>query len=115
MRGCPATPATRLGDFPFQGVVRIAAGTMRGRQRGNGFKMIPLRSSFLRRLIAAALVVPSLWNVALSWQPSAATVVALDPGVTAGVLLPKHPAGGRSCSKGRGIMSSSRFPSPRMP
>jgi hypothetical protein len=56
--------------------------------RGNGFKMIPLRSGFLRRLIAAALTVPSLWNVALSGQPSTATVVALDPGVTAGVGAP---------------------------
>jgi hypothetical protein len=46
--------------------------------------MIPLRSGFLRRLIAAALTVPSLWNVAMSGQPSTATVVALDPGVTAG-------------------------------
>jgi hypothetical protein len=50
--------------------------------------MIPLRSSFLKRLIAAALTVPSLWTVALSQQPSAATVVALDPGVTAGVGAP---------------------------
>jgi len=32
--------------------------------------------------------VPSLWSVALSGQPSAATVVALDPGVTAGVGAP---------------------------
>jgi hypothetical protein len=47
--------------------------------------MIPLRSSFLRRLSAAALTMPFLLNVALSGQPSAATVVALDPGVTAGV------------------------------
>jgi hypothetical protein len=50
--------------------------------------MIPLRSSFLRRLIAAALTVSSLWNVASSGQPSAATVVALDPGVTASVGAP---------------------------
>jgi hypothetical protein len=47
--------------------------------------MIPLQSEFLRQLIAAALTVPLLWNIALSGQPSAATVVALDPGVTAGV------------------------------
>jgi len=74
--------------------------------------------------MAAALVVPSLWNVALSWQPSLATVVALDPasrrvgaplelwrraenGATNGRIvgpdrtfplsLPKHPAtGGRA-------------------
>jgi Pectate lyase superfamily protein len=39
-------------------------------------------------LIAAGLTVPSLWSVALSGQPSAATVVALDPGVTAGVGAP---------------------------
>ena len=88
MRGCTATPATRLGDFPFQSVVRIAAGPTRGQPRGNGFEMIPLWSGFLRRLIAASLVVPFLWNVALSWQPSAETVVALDPGVTAGVGAP---------------------------
>jgi hypothetical protein len=56
--------------------------------RGNGFEMIPIRSGFLRRLVAAALIVPSLWNVAWSGQPSAATVVALDPGVTAGVGAP---------------------------
>ena len=60
---------------------------MRGLQRGNG-KMIPLRLGFLTRLIAAGLTVPSLWSVALSGQPSAATVVALDPGVTAGVGAP---------------------------
>jgi hypothetical protein len=47
--------------------------------------MIPLGFCFLRRLIAAGLTVASLWNVALSGQPSAATVVALDPGVTVGV------------------------------
>jgi Pectate lyase superfamily protein len=47
--------------------------------------MIPLGSSFLRRLIAAALTMAFLLNVASSGQPSAATVVALDPGVTAGV------------------------------
>ena len=47
--------------------------------------MIALRSRLPRRLIAAALTVPTLWNVALSGQPTAATVVALDPGVTAGV------------------------------
>ena len=38
--------------------------------------------------MAAALTVPFLWNIALSGQPSAATVVALDPGVTAGVGAP---------------------------
>jgi hypothetical protein len=50
--------------------------------------MIPLPSGFPRRLIAAALTVPSLWNVALGAPPSATTVVALDPGVTAGVGAP---------------------------
>jgi hypothetical protein len=50
--------------------------------------MIPLRSEFSRQLIAAGLAVASLWNVALSGPPSAATVVALDPGVTAGVGAP---------------------------
>jgi len=50
--------------------------------------MIPIRSGFLKRLIAAALTVPFLWNIALSGQPSAATVVALDPGVTAKVGAP---------------------------
>lgn len=50
--------------------------------------MIPIRSGFLKRLIAAALTVPSFWSVAWSGQPSAATVVALDPGVTAGVGAP---------------------------
>src|SRR5450432_3922686 len=39
----------------------------------------------MRRLIAIWLIVPSPWNVALSEQPSAATVVALDPSMTAGV------------------------------
>ena len=38
--------------------------------------------------MAAALTLPSLWNVVLGGQPSAATVVALDPGVTAGVGAP---------------------------
>jgi hypothetical protein len=42
----------------------------------------------MRRLLAVLLTVPSLWNVALSKQPSAATVVALDPSVTAGVGAP---------------------------
>jgi hypothetical protein len=56
--------------------------------RGNGFKMVPLRSGFSRRLIAAGLTVASFWNVALSGQPSATTVVALDPGATAGVGAP---------------------------
>jgi hypothetical protein len=46
--------------------------------------MIPLRR-FLRQLIATALTLPSLWNVASGGQPSIASVVALDPGVTAGV------------------------------
>jgi hypothetical protein len=55
--------------------------------RGNGLKMTPLSSGLLSPLIAAALSVP-LWNVALSAQPSAVTVVALDPGVTAGVGTP---------------------------
>jgi Pectate lyase superfamily protein len=48
----------------------------------------PARGKGLKRLIAAALTLPSLWNVALSGQPSAATVVALEPGVTAGVGAP---------------------------
>jgi hypothetical protein len=56
--------------------------------RGNSFKMIALRSGFPRRLIAAGLTMASLWNVALSGQPSAATVVALEPGVTAAVGAP---------------------------
>jgi len=51
-------------------------------------KMIPLRSGHIRRSIAVLLMVPSLWTVALSKQPSAATVVALDPGITAGVGSP---------------------------
>jgi Pectate lyase superfamily protein len=55
---------------------------------GNGFKMIPLKAGFLKRLIAAALTVASLCNVALTWQPSPATVVALDPAATAGVGAP---------------------------
>ena len=50
--------------------------------------MIPLRSGTLSRLLAAGLTVAWLGNVALSGQPSAATVVALDPGVTAGVGAP---------------------------
>jgi hypothetical protein len=50
--------------------------------------MIPLRSGFLWGLIAAALTALSLGSVASSGQPSAATVVALDPGVTAGVGAP---------------------------
>jgi Pectate lyase superfamily protein len=52
--------------------------------------VIPLWSGLIRPLItvlsvAVLLIVPSLRNVAASNQPSAATVVALDPGVTAGV------------------------------
>jgi hypothetical protein len=50
--------------------------------------VIPLRSGLIRRLIAVWLLVPSLWNVALSQQPTAATVVALEPSVTAGVGSP---------------------------
>jgi hypothetical protein len=50
--------------------------------------MIPIRSGFLRRLIAAALLLPLLWQIAWSGQPSAATVVALNPGLTAGVGAP---------------------------
>jgi hypothetical protein len=44
--------------------------------RGTGFKVIPLWSSLIRQLIALLLIVPSLWNVALSKLPTAATVVA---------------------------------------
>jgi hypothetical protein len=77
-----------MGDFSFPGVVCIAAGPKRGLQGGNGFRMIALRSGTLRRLIATGLTAASLGNVALSGQPSAATVVALDPGVTAGVGAP---------------------------
>jgi hypothetical protein len=47
-----------------------------------------LGSCLIGRLIAVLLIVPPLWNVALSKPPSAATVVALDPGVTAGVGSP---------------------------
>jgi hypothetical protein len=47
-----------------------------------------LGSSLIGRLIAVLLIVPPLWNVALSKPPSAATVVALDPSVTAGVGAP---------------------------
>jgi hypothetical protein len=47
--------------------------------------VIPLWAGRTRRLIAVLLIVPPLWNVAFSKQPSAATVVALDPSVTAGV------------------------------
>jgi len=50
--------------------------------------MIALRSGTLRQSIAAGLTVAFLWSVASSGQPSAATVVALDPGVTAGVGAP---------------------------
>jgi hypothetical protein len=50
--------------------------------------MIALRSGLLRCLIAAGWTVASLGNVALSGQPSTATVVALDPGVAAGVGAP---------------------------
>jgi hypothetical protein len=56
--------------------------------RGTGFKVIRLWSALIRWLIAVSLIVPSLWNVALSEQPSAATVVALDPSLTAGVGSP---------------------------
>src|SRR4029077_12206298 len=56
--------------------------------RGTGFKVIPLWSGQIRRSIAVLLIVPSLWNVAPSKQPSAATVAALDPGATAGVGSP---------------------------
>ncbi|MEA3132501.1 MAG: hypothetical protein QOG17_347 [Gammaproteobacteria bacterium] len=50
--------------------------------------MIRLGSGLIRPLIAVGLIVPSLWSVALSEQPSAATVVALDPSLTAGVGSP---------------------------
>ena len=50
--------------------------------------MIPLWSGPKRRLLAVLLIVPSLWNVAPSKHTSAATVVALDPSVTAGVGSP---------------------------
>src|ERR1700722_17845628 len=50
--------------------------------------MIPLQSEFSRQLIAVASSVPALWNGAFSGQPSGATVVALDPGVTARVGAP---------------------------
>jgi hypothetical protein len=76
-----------MGDFPISSVVCIAA-LRRALPRGNGFKMIPLKAGFLIRLIAAALTVPFLCNIASSGQPSAATVVALDPGTTAGVGAP---------------------------
>ena len=50
--------------------------------------MIPPRSAIPGRLIAAALAVASLWNAASGGQPSAATVVALDPRVTARIGAP---------------------------
>ena len=50
--------------------------------------MISLGSGLKRWLIAVLLIVPPLWNVAPGKQPSAATVVALDPSVTAGVGSP---------------------------
>jgi hypothetical protein len=53
--------------------------------RRHSYPVIPLRSGLTRRLIAVLLIVPSLWNAALGKLPSAATVAALDPGVTAGV------------------------------
>jgi hypothetical protein len=50
--------------------------------------MILFRSGFPWGSIAAALTALSLSSVASSGQPSAATVVALDPGITAGVGAP---------------------------
>jgi hypothetical protein len=50
--------------------------------------MFRLGSGLISPLIAVGLIVPSLWSVALSEQPSAATVVALDPSLTAGVGSP---------------------------
>src|ERR1700676_149134 len=50
--------------------------------------MISLGSGIIWRLIAVLLTMASLWSVALSGQPSAATIVALQPGVTAGVGAP---------------------------
>jgi hypothetical protein len=47
--------------------------------------MFNLRGSGFQLLLAVLLMVPSPWIVALSQQPSAATVAALDPSVTAGV------------------------------
>ena len=49
--------------------------------------MIPRRSGLLWGLIAA-LTALSFWSIASSAQPSTATVVALDPRVTAGVGAP---------------------------
>jgi len=98
----------------------------------------------MRRLIAVLLIVPSLSTVALSELPSAATVAALDPGITAGVGSPLEfveyeaengatngrivgpdrtfttlasEASGRRAVllEGQGIMSSSRFPHRPMP
>jgi hypothetical protein len=71
------------GIFPSQ-VSYALPRLRRALSRDIGFKMIPLRLGFLKRLIATALTLPSLSGVALSGQPSAATVVALDPGITAG-------------------------------
>jgi hypothetical protein len=67
--------------------------------RGAGFQVIPPWIGRLglatkrsnrraRRLLAVLLTVPFLLNGALSKQPSAATVVALGPSVTAGVGAP---------------------------
>src|SRR6202041_3584082 len=77
-----------MGDFPFSGVIRVAAGCVARPLQEAGFKMIPLRLGFLWGSIAAGVTALSLWSVASSGQPSAATVVALDPGVTAGVGAP---------------------------
>jgi Pectate lyase superfamily protein len=55
---------------------------------GKGFKMSSHRPGCPSRLIAATLTVPFLWTVAAGGQRSAATVVALDPRVTAGVGAP---------------------------
>jgi Pectate lyase superfamily protein len=44
-----------------------------------------MSAAFVARLALAVLSVPSLWHVALGEQPSAATIVALEPGIIAGV------------------------------
>jgi hypothetical protein len=78
-----------MGVFTLSRVVCIVARpTFIILLRGTGLKVIPLWSSLTWRSIAVLSIVPFLWNMASSKQPSAATIAALDPGVTAGVGAP---------------------------
>jgi hypothetical protein len=77
-----------MGDFVSSSVVCKVRSFLT--YRGQGFEVAPQWCGIPRLWLAVLAIVACLWNVASSKQPAAATVVALDPGATAGVGAPRE-------------------------